>query len=100
MQSGDCWCRHRSGRLACGGCGLSVSGADEGGHHGGPTSDTCGGEQLATTKFKVESDVLCGHRAEVLHGAGRAYRNLTTVRQPVLEQKPTLSALFAATVRT
>jgi hypothetical protein len=34
----------------------------------GAASDPCGREQFATTKFKVEFAVLCGHRAEVLNG--------------------------------
>src|ERR1700730_6490698 len=82
MQSGDRRCRHRVARSAGGGCGLSVCGSDEGRRDNGPSAEACGGEQLATTEFEVESGVLDSHRGEVApRVAATAYRNLTTVRQ-------------------
>ena len=85
----NCRCSPATGGVATGsgdrwrrGCGLSVSGSDQGRRHHGPASDARGGEQLATTEFEVEFGVLCGHRGEVApRWPARAYRNLTTVRQ-------------------
>jgi hypothetical protein len=61
VQSGDWRCGPRTGRW---GCRQNGSGSDERRHSRGPSGETRGSEELATTEFEVESGVLCGQGGE------------------------------------
>ena len=58
MESGDRRCCHRISR---GERSPRGAGSDDGRRYRRPPSNTCGGEQLTATEFKVESGVLFDH---------------------------------------